>query len=650
MGANCFVVISNVAPQVEEGRFPIKRIVGATLDVEADVFADEDSVIACDLRYRNSLSGEWREAPMRCLQNDRWSGQFTLHEVGRYLYTLEAWVDEFATWRRYLLHKMERDLDITAQLRIGAELITNASEGAPAAEAKQIGLIANSLRTKKATDLREIIRYISSEDFALSMRTRLKPRLTTYYDKTLQVIVDRKKAQFSSWYELFPRSCGPNSNQHGALHDCERYLGYIAGMGFDVLYLPPIHPIGQRQRIGKNGVPVATDDDPGSPWAIGGEGGGHKSIHPQLGSLDDFRRLVGKAHDLGLEIALDIAFQCSPDHPYVKLHPEWFQKWNDQSISLSDSFPNKYRDIYLFSFAIESFEELWIELKSVLLFWIEQGVRIFRVDNPNTKSLRFWEWVIDEIKQDHPDVLFLAEAFTRPKIMHYLSKIGFTQSLTYFTWRNTKRELAEYFTELAQTELHEYFRPNLWPNTHDILSRYLQAGGKPAFKIRLILAATLGANYGIYGPAFELCENRGKNSESEEYLDSEKYEVKQWNIEDPNSIKGLVTIVNRLRHENPALQSDRNLHFHESDNEYILCYSKCDFEQGNRILVVVNLHPAISISTRVYLHLEQLRLDPNKSFDIYDLLSDASYCWTGRTNYVELSPLLIPAHIFRISQ
>lgn len=650
MGANCLAVISNVTPQVEEGRFPIKRIVGATLVVEADIFADEDSVIACDLRYRTSVSSEWREAPMHYLQNDRWSGQFTLHEVGRYFYTLKAWVDEFATWRQYLLHKMEGKLDITAQLRIGAELIAKASEGASMAEAKRFQLLANNLRTKEVAELSEIIQYVTTDDFVLSMRTRLKPRLTTLYDKTLQVVVDRKKAQFSSWYQLFPRSCGPSANQHGTLQDCERYLDYIAGMGFDVLYLPPIHPIGRQQRLGKNGAPTAIEDDPGSPWAIGAESGGHKSIHPQLGSLDDFRRLIGKAREQGLEIALDIAFQCSPDHPYVKQHPEWFQKWKDGAISLADSLPNKYLDIYLFNFTLEKYEELWAELKSVLLFWIEQGVQIFRVDNPHTKSLRFWEWVINEIKQEHPDALFLAEAFTRPKLMHYLSKIGFTQSLTYFTWRDTKRELAEYFTELLQTELHEHFRPNLWPNTHDILSKYLQAGGRPAFKIRLVLAATLGANYGIYGPAFELCENRGKNPESEEYLNSEKYEVKHWNLEAPNSIKEFVTVVNRLRHANPALQSDQNLHFHESDNEYILCYSKCDFEQGNRILVVINLHPTIAISTRVYLHLEQLRLNPHQSFELVDLLNDASYCWNGRTNHVELNPLLTPAHIFRLAQ
>jgi starch synthase (maltosyl-transferring) len=416
-------------------------------------------------------------------------------------------------------------------------------------------------------------------------------------------------------------------------------------MGFDVLYFPPIHPIGHTHRKGTNNSPVANPDDPGTPWAIGSEEGGHKSIHPQLGTVEDFRSLVAKARQYDIEIALDIAFQCSPDHPYVKEHPEWFRWRPDNTVQYAENPPKKYEDIYPFDFETENWQELWKELKNIVLFWIEQGIRIFRVDNPHTKPFSFWEWLITDIKMSYPDVILLSEAFTRPKVMYHLAKLGFTQSYTYFTWRNTKWELTRYFTELTQTEVREYFQPNLWPNTPDILTECLQSGGRSAFITRLVLAATLGASYGIYGPAFELCENRPKEPGSEEYLDSEKYEIKNWDIARPDSLKDLITRVNRIRRENPAFHRDWSLRFRDVDNEQLICYSKYTDDLSNIVLVVVNLDPHYTQSGWVELPLEEFGIDGQKPYQVHDLLSDARYLWQGSRNYVELNPQIIPAHI-----
>jgi len=487
-----------------------------------------------------------------------------------------------------------------------------------------------------------------------------KWRFATTYPKELAVVVDREKARFSAWYETFPRSCAkktPVAEQHreasesgrcATFRECESRLPYIASMGFDVLYLPPIHPIGHAHRKGKNNRAYAGPDDPGSPWGIGSEEGGHKAIHPQLGTLEDFRRFVSKAREHGMEVALDISFQCSPDHPYVKEHPEWFRHRPDGTIQYAENPPKKYQDIYPFAFETEHWRELWEELKGIVLFWVEQGVHIFRVDNPHTKPMRFWEWLIGEVKEKYPDVIFLSEAFTRPKVMYNLAKLGFTQSYTYFAWRNTKWELTQYFTELTQTDLREYFRPNLWPNTPDILTEYLQTGGRPAFMARLVLAATLGASYGIYGPAFELWEHTPRERGSEEYLDSEKYEIKHWDLSRPDSLKDLIARVNRTRKENPALQSDWSLRFHPVDNDQLICYSKNSDDLSNIVLVVVNLNPFYTHSGWVQLPLEKLGVDPQVPYQMHDLLSDARYIWKGPRNYVELNPSIVPAHIFRL--
>ena len=460
------------------------------------------------------------------------------------------------------------------------------------------------------------------------------------------MVVDREKARCGAWYEMFPRSCAAESGAHGTFKDGERLLSYVASMGFDILYLPPIHPIGYTHRKGKNNSVTATANDPGSPWAIGSDEGGHKSVHPRLGTLEDFKRFVRKAETLGLEVALDLAYQCSPDHPYVKEHPQWFRWRPDGTVQYAENPPKKYQDIYPLDFTSDQWRELWQELKSVVEFWHEQGIRIFRVDNPHTKPLPFWEWLIGEMKRDHPEMIFLAEAFTRPKVMYRLAKLGFSQSYSYFAWRNTKPEITQYFQELTQTEVREYFRPNLWPNTPDILTEYLQFGGRPAFMIRLVLAATLGASYGIYGPAFELFEARPREPGSEEYFDSEKYEIKHWDRESADSLKEFIARINGIRRENPALQSDWSLQFHEVDNEQIICYTKQTEDLGNVVAVVVNLDPHHVQSGWVKIPVEALRLDA--SYQAHDLLSGARFLWHGEKNYVALDPNMAPAHILRL--
>ena len=645
------VIISNVNPEIEGGRFPVKRIIGDDLTVTANIFAEDYCVIACILKYRKIDSFQWHEVNMSPLNHDYWVGKFVPDNIGYYIYTIQAWIDEFLTWRQFLIERKAEKQDISIyHLKIFAEIISRSSLSASPPDSKKLNQAASILRFCESSNLNELISFVISDELMQLMIKYSHPHLSTSY-KELPLIIDRKKAQFSTWYQIFPRSCTIDIKRHGTFKDCENYLPYIASMGFDVLYLPPIHPIGNISRRGKNNSPIASSNDPGCPWAIGSENGGHKAIHPKLGNLEDFINFVNKAKQYGLEIALDIAFHCSPDHPYIKQHPEWFQKWEDKLIPYSESFPNRYEDVYPINFSTYNWEELWIELKSILIFWINLGVHIFRVDNPHTKPFAFWEWIISEIKRDFPFVLFLAEAFTRPTLMYHLSKIGFTQSFTYFTWRNTSWELIEYFTTLTQPDIKQYFLPNLWPNTHDILPYYLKSGGKPAFKIRLVLAATLSSNYGIYGPAYELCENHGLGDDSEEYFNSEKYEIKKWNIEDSESIKDFITLVNRIRHENVSLQSNNNLIFHETDDDYIISYSKHEMIYKNFILVAINLHPKLSISSRVCIDLKKFGLDTNQSFRAFDLLnnSETIFCDSCYLS-LDFDPQLTPAYIFRINQ
>jgi len=642
------VVIENVKPQVDCGRFAIKRTIGERVLVTADIFADGHDVLRAVLRHRPASETEWQEVPMEPQPNDRWQGEFAVPTQGRHLYTLQAWIDHFQSWSRDLEKKFEAAQDIAVDMLAGIQLIEATAARAGGRDKSSLTAAAAQIRTLAATDLARAVEKASSPELKALMIRNADRRRATTYGRELAVIVDREKARFSAWYEMFPRSSSPQTGCHGTLRDCINRLDYVAGMGFDVLYLPPIHPIGRLNRKGKNNAEKALPQDVGSPWAIGADEGGHKAIDPRLGTLEDFKQLVARARQLGLEVALDLAYQCAPDHPYVKEHKDWFRIRPDGTVQYAENPPKKYQDIYPFDFETEKRQQLWEELRSVVLYWIEQGVRIFRVDNPHTKPFDFWEWLITGIKDRDPDVLFLAEAFTRPKVMYELAKLGFTQSYTYFAWRNARWDLTEYFKEITQTDVNEYFRANLWPNTPDILTDFLQQGGRPAFRLRLVLAATLGASYGIYGPVFELGENRAVRPGSEEYLDSEKYQLRTWDLDAPNSLAGLIARVNRIRRENPALQADLSLGFHAVDNEQLIAYSKMSDDLLNIVVVVVNLDPQRTQSGMVDLPLDLFHLDSGQPYQMHDLLTDAKYVWRGPRNYVELDPQKLPAHVFCI--
>jgi starch synthase (maltosyl-transferring) len=643
------VVIDRVRPEIDGGRFAIKRTVGEKVTVDADVLTDGHDTLSCLLLYRDQRAPGWSEVAMEALGNDRYRAQLTVTSVGRWLYTVTAWVDHFKTWRRDLRKRVDARQDVALDLLAGAALIHQAAERARAAGRKADGRVLAGLARslEQARDLEARLRLALDDELAQLM-DRHTDRAFASSHRQLPVVVDRERARFSSWYEMFPRSSSPVPGRHGTFRDLAERLPYVAEMGFDVLYLPPIHPIGFTNRKGKNNSPVAGPDDVGSPWAIGSPAGGHKAILPELGTIEDFRQVMARARDLGLEIALDVAFQCSPDHPYVREHPEWFRKRPDGTIQYAENPPKKYEDIYPFDFECEAWRELWQELKSIFDHWLGEGIRIFRVDNPHTKPFAFWEWLIGEIKRDHPDVIFLAEAFTRPKLMYRLAKLGFTQSYNYFPWRTNRWELTQYFTELTKTEVAEYFRPSLWPNTPDILTEQLQFGGRPAFIHRLILAATLGASYGIYGPPYELLENRPRERGSEEYLDSEKYQLRHWDLAAPHSLRDLIALVNRVRRENPSLKSDAGLRFHATDNEQLLCYSKSAEAADNTIVAVVNLDPHHVQSGWLELDLAALGLETGRPFQVHDLLTGARYLWNGPRNFVQLDPRQTPAHLFRV--
>jgi len=640
------VVIEGISPEIDGGRFPAKRTLGDEVCVEADIFSDGHDAISASLLAHREGSDKWTEIPMHLLVNDRWTAAFRVSELGRYGFKVQGWVDHFETWRRDLLKRIKAENDSAVDYLIGADLVAQAADRAVGGDAIWLrervsvlrsGLDPKDLRTH-ATDpmLHELAQRYPDKRFA------------TESDHELSVMVDPVRARFSSWYEFFPRSAAEEAGKHGTFADAEKRLPYIAEMGFNVVYLPPIHPIGRTFRKGRNNSPEAQPDDCGSPWAIGSADGGHKSIHSELGTIREFRSFVAKAGELDLSIALDIAFQAAPDHPYVREHESWFRKRPDGTIQYAENPPKKYQDIYPFDFDSEDWAGMWEELKSVFLYWIEQGVTIFRVDNPHTKAFPFWEWVIAEIKGDHPEVFFLAEAFTRPKIMYRLAKIGFSQSYTYFPWRNGKHEITAYLTELTQTPVREFMRPNQWPNTPDILTEFLQMGGRTAFTIRLLLAATLGSNYGIYGPAFELLENRPIRHGSEEYLNSEKYEIRHWDLDRTDSLRQLIASVNEIRNNNPALQNDWSLKFHFADNDELLCYSKESEDRSNLILAVVNLDPHHTQTGHVTLPLDELQIPHDRAYEAEDLLTGERYLWHGARNYVELNPSRLSGHVLKI--
>jgi starch synthase (maltosyl-transferring) len=642
------VVIERVEPEVDGGRFAIKRTIGEEVRVRADIYADGHDLLGAMLLFRRVGENAWAEVPMRLVNNDRWQASFRVPMLGRYAYTIVGWVDAFRTWSADLQKRAQAGQDIAVDVLIGAEIVRTAAGRASGGEAKRLTGAATKLK-ESAKANREAALEIALDAELTSLVNGNRDRTAdTRYEKELVVIVDPEKARFSAWYEMFPRSCTTDPKRHGTFRDCVDRLPYIAGMGFDVLYLPPIHPIGRAERKGKNNSVTPLPDDTGSPWAIGAKEGGHKAIHPQLGGLQDLKALVGKAKELGIDVALDIAYQCSPDHPYVKEHREWFRERPDGTVQYAENPPKKYQDIYPFNFDSDRAPELWEELKSVVVYWIEQGISIFRVDNPHTKPFAFWEWMIAEVKREHPEAIFLSEAFTRPKVMYQLAKLGFTQSYTYFAWKNTSWEIAEYFTELEEGGVLEYFRPNLWPNTPDILNEYLQKSGRPGFMARLILAATLAASYGIYGPAFELCEGRAVREGSEEYLDSEKYQIRVWDINNPNSLRDLITHMNRIRRGSPALQRNTGLTFHPVDNQQMIAYSKVCDDPADMILVVVNLDPHSRQAGWVNVDVDALHLGSEESYQMHDLLTDARYVWHGSRNFVELNPTILPAHVFRV--
>jgi starch synthase (maltosyl-transferring) len=642
-------VIENVRPEIDGGRFPIKRTPGEKVEVTADIFADGHDLLNARLLHRAQNQREWSIASMRELVNDAWTGEFRISAPERHFYTIQAWPDAFKSWVRDLKKRKQANQDLALEFLTGAELVAQAASRASGGEdAGRLREFSRQLRELHKADSEKAFEIVSSEELAILMDRHPDLTAATRYERELAVEVDRERARFSAWYEMFPRSCTGDPAQHGTFLSCIERLDYVAEMGFDVLYLPPIHPIGEIERKGKNNSTEPLPEDVGSPWAIGSALGGHKAIHHRLGTLEEFKRLLAEAKRRGLEVALDLAFQCAPDHPYVREHPEWFRIRPDGSVQYAENPPKKYQDIYPLNFESEHAHALCEELKSVALYWIRQGIRIFRVDNPHTKPFAFWEWLIAEVRRECPEVIFLAEAFTRPKVMYRLAKAGFTQSYTYFAWRNTKWDLTEYFRELAHTEVREFFRPNLWPNTPDILTEYLQYGGRPAFIIRLCLAATLGANYGIYGPAFELFENRALRSGSEEYLDSEKYQIRAWDILRPESLKDLIAKINAIRRDNAALQNDWSIRFHPVDNDQIIAFSKTSEDRSDTIVVVVNLDPHHRQSGWLELPLDYFQLELHQQYQMHDLVTEDRYLWQGSRNYVELDPQRMPAHIFRL--
>ncbi len=650
------VVIEGVAPEVDCGRFPIKRTEGDRVVVEADAFTDGHDAVSAVLLHRGPGAAEWCETPMEPLPNDRWRASFPVEALGLHEYTVEGWIDRFGSWRHDLEKKLDAAQDISVELLGGAALVDAAASRAAAASAEDAAALSAYAGRLRAAGAQEPRARAAMETRLLGLMDAHPDRARACrYGRVLRVWVDRERARCGAWYEMFPRSASPSPGEHGSLRDVEARLPYVAGMGFDILYLPPVHPIGRSYRKGKNNSVEAVQGDVGSPWAIGAEEGGHTALHPALGTLEEFRHLLGEAARHGLEVALDIAFQAAPDHPWVHEHPEWFRSRADGTIQYAENPPKKYQDIYPFDFESEDWRGLWEALRGVFEFWMDQGVRIFRVDNPHTKAFPFWAWLLPELKERDPGLIFLSEAFTRPKVMYRLAKLGFTQSYTYFAWRNEKWELEQYFTELTTPPVADFFRPNLWPNTPDILTAALQTGDRATFAARFILAATLGANYGIYGPTFELMEHEPLRPGSEEYLHSEKYQLRDWELDRPDGLQELIARVNVIRRENPALQADRSLRFHRVDNDQLIAYSKQARREdesgpGNLVLVVVNLDPAWTQSANLELPLAELGLDPGAPYRLHDLLADAAYSWSGAWNFVQLNPHLLPAHIFRVEQ
>lgn len=636
------IIIERVQPEVDGGRWPAKREVGDRLEVSADIVKEGHDVLSCVLRYRTVKETSWHETAMRHVDNDRWAGYFDLHENTRYLYTIAAFVNMFESWRQEVTKKSEAGEPIGSELQEGRALV---EQTARRADEPGKARLEKFLRRWGAADTQEIQLSVAlNAELSQLVEHHQERHAWTQYDRELELVVDRVRARYGAWYEMFPRSQGTIPARGSTFKECEKRLPAIKAMGFDVLYLTPIHPIGRTNRKGKNNSLTPLPTDPGSPYAIGNELGGHDAIEPGLGTIEDFDRFQEAVRTHGMEIALDFALNCSPDHPYVTQHPEWFAHRPDGTIKYAENPPKKYQDIYNVDFYCKDWRGLWNEMKRVILFWASHGVKIFRVDNPHTKPVGFWGWLIGEVQAQYPDVMFLSEAFTKPKMMKVLAKAGFTQSYTYFTWRNSKQELTEYMTELSQSEMREYFRPNFFTNTPDILPEILQQGGRPAFKFRLVLAATLSPSYGIYS-GYELCENLALPGR-EEYLDSEKYEIKVWEWDRPGNIIDYVTAINRIRRENAALHELENLEFYVSSNDQILFYGKSTVDKRNSVLVAVNLSPFHYQEAHLRIPIAALGIKPEDTYQLHNVITDRRDLMTGDSYIVRLDPQVEPAAIF----
>lgn len=640
------VVVEAVRPVVDGGAFPAKTAMGEPLTVEADVFTDGHDVVAAALCWRQvGASGEpgaWQHQTMAPVGNDRFTATFTPNDVGRIEYDVVGWIDHLETWRRDTVKKIDAGLDVSLELRAGAALVDRAVDCTSSQEDRD-----------HLTHLRRAINEADTPVLHDTRWTDIFWRCTPRHPEArlvrpLPIDVDPLHGSFGAWYEFFPRSSVGGDTEGRTLLESIDRLDYVASMNFDIVYLPPIHPIGTTHRKGRNNATTATPDDVGSPWAIGSEDGGHTSVAPDLGTVDDVAAFATACHERGLQLALDIAFQCSPDHPWVSEHPEWFAKRPDGSIQYAENPPKKYQDIYPLDFESDDWQALWEALADVFRFWIDRGVTVFRVDNPHTKAFAFWEWAIASIRRDHPEAVFLAESFTRQRVMERLAKIGFNQNYTYFTWRQSQWELREYFEDLA-TRTVDYFRPNAWPNTPDILTEQLQHGGRPAFVSRAVLAATLSPSWGVYGPAFELIEHTAVREGSEEYLDSEKYQLRSWNLDDGESLAPLLGRLNRIRHEHRAFRNLHTLHVHACEDPAILCFSKTDpAGDGRPVIVVVNLDPFDQHRAFVDIDLAAIGLPYGSDYDVVDELGGVTYRWSGNMNYVDLAPWSASAHVFSV--
>jgi starch synthase (maltosyl-transferring) len=640
------IAIEDVWPEIDGGRHPVKRIVGDVLEVWADIFCDGHDVIAAALLYKEAHAGEWQSSPMTHYDNDRWRGEIFLPRNERYLYTIEAWRDLFASWRSDFIKKRDAGQDMKLELAEGRSLVATAAAHTGGRDALVLRTLLERFDAQDADDAARAALLLGDGTGELMRRAAPRSNLSRY-EKELEVLVDRTVARFGSWYELFPRSTSGDASRHGRFDDVIRHLPYVREMGFDVLYFPPIHPIGRTNRKGRNNSLVATQSDPGSPYAIGGPEGGHSAIHPELGSFADFERLVHAARTVGLEVALDFAVQCSPDHPWITEHPEWFDWRPDSSIRFAENPPKKYEDIVNVHFYRGALPQIWHALRDVVLFWIAHGIRIFRVDNPHTKPVPFWEWLIRTVQERHSDVIFLSEAFTRPKMMRKLAKAGFSQSYTYFTWRNSKTDLTDYLTELTQSPCKEYLRPNLFVNTPDINPPFLQTGGRAAFQIRATLAATLSSAWGMYS-GFELCEAAPVPGR-EEYLNSEKYEIKAWDWDRPGNIRAYIARLNRIRARNPALHELTNLRFYTAHDDNVLFYGKTARARDNVVWVAVNLDPYNAHEAGLTLPFAELALGSDALVEAREMIDDRPVVWHGASQFVRLDPQHNPCAIWQVT-